>query len=165
MKIVITGDTHIPSRGSVLPSRLTKECITADLVLHTGDWQSLDVVQMLSEFAEVKGVSGNVDGEDIKEQFPLQQVVQAGHAKIGLVHGHGEKKTTEKRAIEAFEGEPLDVIIFGHSHIPLLRYMNKTLLLNPGSPTDKRKLPHYSFAILHIEEEIRAELVFFDDKT
>ena len=165
MKIIITGDTHIPGRGKGLPSRLITECKTADLILHTGDWKSVKVVQMLSKYAEVKGVSGNVDGEDIKEHFPLQQVIQIGHVKIGLVHGHGEKKTTEKRAIEAFEGVPLDVIIFGHSHIPILRYMNKTLLLNPGSPTDKRKLPYYSFAILHIEEEIRAELIFFDDKT
>ncbi|ARK21158.1 MULTISPECIES: metallophosphoesterase family protein [Sporosarcina] len=165
MKIVITGDTHIPGRGKVLPSRLLKDCATADLIVHTGDWKSIEVVQMLSEFAEVKGVSGNVDEEDITQQFPLQQVIQVGHVKIGLVHGHGDKKTTEKRAIEAFEGVPLDVIIFGHSHIPMLRYINKTLLLNPGSPTDKRKLPHYSFAILHIEEEIRAELIFFDDKT
>lgn len=165
MKIVITGDTHIPGRGKGLPSRLRKECSTADLILHTGDWKSIEVVKMLSEFAEVKGVSGNVDEEEIKKQFPLQQVIQAKHVKIGLVHGHGDKKTTEKRAMEAFEGEPLDVIVFGHSHIPMLRYMNKTLLLNPGSPTDKRKLPHYSFAILYIEEEIRAEFVFFDDKT
>ncbi|PID20868.1 YfcE family phosphodiesterase [Sporosarcina sp. P3] len=165
MKIVITGDTHIPGRGSVLPARLLNECITADLIVHTGDWKSPDVVQRLSEFAEVKGVSGNVDGEDIKGQFPLQQIIQAGDVKIGLVHGHGENKTTEKRAIEAFEGEPLDVIIFGHSHIPMLRYMDKTLLLNPGSPTDKRKMPHYSFAILHIGDEIRSELIFFNDKT
>ena len=165
MKIVVTGDTHIPGRGKTLPVRLIKECKTADLILHTGDWKSIEVVQMLSELAEVRGVSGNVDGEVIRGQFPSQQVMQVGHVKIGLVHGHGEKQTTEKRAIAAFEGVPLDIIIFGHSHIPMLRYMNKTLLLNPGSPTDKRKLPHYSFAILHIGEEIRAELVFFDDKT
>ncbi len=164
MKIIITGDTHIPGRGKNLPSRLVKECETADLILHTGDWKSIEVVEMFSDFAEVKGVSGNVDGEDIKERFPLQQVIEVGNTRIGLVHGHGEKKTTEKRAVEAFEGVPLDVIVFGHSHIPMLRYMNKTLLLNPGSPTDKRKLPHYSFAILHINEEIRAEFVFFDDK-
>ncbi|ARK24303.1 YfcE family phosphodiesterase [Sporosarcina sp. P37] len=165
MKVVITGDTHIPGRGKNLPARLLAECDTADLILHTGDWKSMEAVQMFSEFAVVKGVSGNADSEEVKKLFPLQQVIQAGDVRIGLVHGHGEKKTTEKRVIEAFEGVPADVIVFGHSHIPMLRYMNKTLLLNPGSPTDKRKLPHYSFAILHITEEIRAELVFFNDKT
>ena len=165
MKVVVTGDTHIPGRGKALPVRLINECKIADLILHTGDWKSIEVVQMLSEFAEVKGVSGNVDDKEITGQFPLQQVIQVRHVKIGLVHGHGEKQTTEKRAIAAFAGVPLDIIIFGHSHIPMLRYRNKTLLLNPGSPTDKRKLPHYSFAILHIDEEIRAELIFFDDQT
>lgn len=165
MKIIVTGDTHIPGRGKKLPTRLQKECETADLILHTGDWKSIEVVEMFSDFAEVKGVSGNVDGEDIKELFPLQQVIETKNVRIGLVHGHGEKKTTERRAIEAFEGVPLDMIVFGHSHIPMLRYMNKTLLLNPGSPTDKRKLPYYSFAIVHIDDEIRAELIFFDDKS
>lgn len=164
MKIIVTGDTHIPGRGTTLPARLINECRNADLILHTGDWKSMKVYDLLSEFAEVKGVTGNVDDEEMRERFPLQQVIEAEGFRIGLVHGHGEKKTTERRAQEAFEGVPLDLIIFGHSHIPMLRYMNKTLLLNPGSPTDKRKLPRYSFAVLHLEEELRAELIFFTDK-
>lgn len=165
MRIVVTGDTHLPGRSSSLPERLINECRTADLILHTGDWKSMEVYEMLSEFAEVKGVTGNVDGEEMRGKFPLQQVVEAAGFRIGLVHGHGEKKTTEKRAQEAFEGETLDLIIFGHSHIPMLRYANKTLLLNPGSPTYKRKLPRYSFAVLNLGEEIHAELIFFTDKS
>ncbi|WP_153731661.1 metallophosphoesterase family protein [Sporosarcina obsidiansis] len=160
MKIVITGDTH----GKTLPRRLLDECRTADLILHTGDWKSLEAFHILSQFAEVIGVSGNVDDEVMKGKFPLQQVIQVGDVQIGLVHGHGDKKTTEKRALEAFEGVPLDVLVFGHSHIPMLRYINQTLVINPGSPTDKRKLSRYSFCFLHIDEEIRAELVFFANK-
>ncbi|WP_301109548.1 metallophosphoesterase family protein [Sporosarcina sp.] len=164
MKIVITGDTHIPGRGKVLPPRLVQECETADLILHTGDWKSFEVYEMLSEFAEVRGVTGNVDDDEMKKKFPLQQVIEAEGVRIGIVHGHGEKKTTEKRAVEAFKGVPLDVLVFGHSHIPMLRYINQTLVINPGSPTDKRKLPYYSFAILHVDEEIRAEMVLYKQK-
>ncbi|MFP3472622.1 metallophosphoesterase family protein, partial [Micrococcus sp. SIMBA_144] len=71
-------------------------------------------------------------------------------------------KTTEKRALEAFEGEDVDVIIFGHSHIPFSRFMKGILLFNPGSPTDKRKLPYYSHGVLTIEETWKIEHVFYD---
>ena len=54
---------------------------------------------------------------------------------------------------EAFKDEELDIIIFGHSHMPVVRYVGRTLLINPGSPTDKRRLPRFSFAQLRIEKE------------
>ena len=141
-----------------------KACKTADLIVHAGDWKSMDVYRTLSNFAEVKGVYGNVDPGDVKENFPSQQIVEVSGHRIGIVHGHGEKKTTEKRALEAFELEEVDVVIFGHSHIPMVRYFKNILLMNPGSPTDKRKLPYYSYGILEIGEIVRAEIIFFSDK-
>ncbi|MFC2949817.1 metallophosphoesterase family protein [Virgibacillus sediminis] len=164
MKLVITGDTHMPRRGTQLPARLEQELKTANLIIHTGDWQTMDMYHMLSEFGEVRGVFGNVDGEDICRKFPEKLVLELEGYRIGVVHGHGERKTTERRAIEAFDGEDLDIIIFGHSHIPLLRYSKRRLLLNPGSPMDKRTTPYYSFAVLHLGPEIRAEHVFYDEK-
>lgn len=161
MKIVVTGDTHLKASGK-LPSRLTEACLSADLIIHTGDWKSVEVLNELSRYGEVTGVYGNIDGEIIQERLPVKQLLEIDRFKIGVVHGHGEKKTTERRAIEAFAEEQPDVIIFGHSHIPMIRYLKKQLLLNPGSPTDKRTLPYYSFAILTISDEIHAELVFFN---
>ncbi|ALX48851.1 metallophosphoesterase family protein [Lentibacillus amyloliquefaciens] len=161
MKIVVTGDTHLKASGK-LPSRLTEACLSADLIIHTGDWKSVEVLNELSRYGEVTGVCGNIDGEIIQERLPVKQLLEIDRFKIGVVHGHGEKKTTERRAIEAFSEEQPDVIIFGHSHIPMIRYLKKQLLLNPGSPTDKRTLPYYSFAILTISDEIHAELVFFN---
>lgn len=116
---------------------------------------------MLAHYAEVRGVYGNVDPDDITEKLPAQEVVHVNGYKIGIVHGHGDKKTTERRALNAFEGKELDIIIFGHSHIPLIRYVKKTLLFNPGSPTDKRRLPYYSYGILEIDEYLRTEIIFF----
>ncbi|GKV68538.1 phosphoesterase [Sporosarcina sp. NCCP-2716] len=164
MKIVITGDTHIPGRGSKLPERLTAECRDADLIIHTGDFRSPAVLDELEQFAEVCGVYGNIDGEDIQARVPRRQLFEAGGLRIGLVHGHGEKKTTEQRAVEAFAEDDVDVIVFGHSHIPVVKYFKGMMLLNPGSPTDKRKLPYYSFIVLTIGEVVKADLVLFGDK-
>lgn len=161
MKVVVTADTHLPKKGKQLPIRLVQELETTDLIIHAGDWSSMDVYHELSEYAPVKGVYGNIDNTDIKEYFPYKELLEISGYKIGITHGHGEKKTTEKRALEAFSDDEVDVIIFGHSHIPLLRYFKKTLLVNPGSPTDKRWLPNYSFAILEVDEELRTEMVFF----
>ncbi|GIN21456.1 MAG TPA: metallophosphoesterase [Bacillus bacterium] len=162
MKIVVTGDTHIRNKNKQLPECLLKECESADLIIHTGDWVSMEVHKILSEYAKVVGVHGNVDGDGVREHFNAKELFEVNGFKIGVVHGDGEKRTTEKRVLEAFEEEGTDIIIFGHSHIPMLRYVKKVMLMNPGSPTDKRKLPYYSYGILHIDEHFRAEIVMFD---
>lgn len=165
MKIIITGDTHIPGRESKLPKRLLEACSDADFIIHTGDWCSPEVFEKLSTLSKVKGVYGNVDGEDMRALVPARQLIDIGGLQIGLVHGHGDKKTTEQRAVEAFAKEQVDAIVFGHSHIPVIKYFKGVLLMNPGSPTDKRKLPFYSFITLEIGNEIRPELVLFQDKS
>lgn len=164
MKVVVTADTHLTKKRKPLPDRLVQELHKADLIIHAGDWMSIEVYHELEQFAPVKGVYGNADETDITEKVPWKDIIEVGGYTIGLTHGHGEKKTTETRVRDAFAGDEVDIIIFGHSHIPMLRYINKTLLLNPGSPTYKRKLPYYSFAILEIEEELHAEMVFFDEQ-
>lgn len=161
MNIVVTSDTHLPKGARTLPEQLLNACKTADLIIHAGDWSTLDVYRELSQYAETVGVHGNMDGEEIRGRFPDRQVMEAKGFRIGIVHGHGEKKTTERWALETFADEALDVVIFGHSHIPYLRYHGKTLLLNPGSPTDKRKLPHHSYATLQIEDDLHAAFSFF----
>lgn len=163
MNIIITSDTHLSSGKKQLPNRLLQACEKADLIIHAGDWKSIGVYEKLSRFAEVKGVIGNVDDEDIKAIFSEQERLEIAGFNIGIVHGHGEKQTTEKRALTAFAGEEMDVIIYGHSHIPHIRYCGKTLLLNPGSPTDKRRLPYYSFAVLKVIDTLQAELMFFTE--
>lgn len=166
MKVIITGDTHLPGRGSNLPKYLLDACAGADLIIHTGDWRTPEALETLLNYAEVRGVYGNIDGEDIIEIMPDRQLIEFGGLRIGVVHGHGEKKTTEQRAVDAFSEERVDVIVFGHSHIPVIKYSKEILLMNPGSPTDKRKLPFYSFIELKItDDEVRPELILYRDKT
>src|SRR5699024_3515169 len=161
MKVVILSDTHMPKREKKLPPRLIQELKTANLIIHAGDWNSMEVYNMLRKYGPVKGVYGNADNEEMTTNFPAKELLTINGFQIGIVHGHGEKKTTERRAFDAFVEEKVDAIIFGHSHIPFLRYFKKVLLLNPGSRTDKRTQPYYSFAMMEIDEEIRVEFVFF----
>lgn len=161
MKIVVLSDTHIPKKAKGLPEALTPDLESADLILHAGDWQDLEVFSMLAAFSKVEGVHGNVDGPEVKNLFPEKKIIQAGKFRIGLVHGHGKGKTTERRAIEAFKGEEVDCIIFGHSHIPMQKYMDGILLLNPGSPTDKRRQKQFSYAVLEVGAELAARIVYF----
>ncbi|WP_160718900.1 metallophosphoesterase family protein [Bacillus sp. USDA818B3_A] len=164
MKIVIISDTHLPKRAKGLPARLTAELKDADLIIHAGDWQTIDVFHELHTYGKVEGVFGNVDDEEIKKHFPEKRIIELNGFKIGVTHGHGKGKTTEKRAILAFTEDEVDCIIFGHSHIPLKKYQNGLLLFNPGSPTDKRRQKMYSFGILQIGDTIEADHIFFSNK-
>lgn len=164
MKVIVISDTHMPRMAKGLPPRLKEELKTAELILHAGDWQTREVYEELKAYAPVEGICGNVDGQDLIDQFGFQKVLTLKGYRIGMVHGHGNKGTTEQRAIEAFSKMELDMIIFGHSHIPVNKTIGGTILFNPGSPTDKRRQPEYSFGILRIGDLLTVEHVFYSDK-
>ncbi|MBE4908435.1 metallophosphoesterase family protein [Bacillus luteolus] len=166
MKIIVLSDTHMPKRGKKLPDLLVKQLANADLIIHAGDWTDLEVLTQLEKYGTVVGVSGNVDTPEVSQLFGDKKVLQLNGFKIGIVHGHiGKKKTTQERALEAFNDPSLDVIIFGHSHIPYQEYHEGTLLFNPGSPTDKRFQKEYSFGILELNDKIHADICYYHDKT
>lgn len=164
MKIIVVSDTHMPKKAKKLPKKLIEALEYADLIIHAGDWQTIEVYEELSNYARVEGVAGNVDGPDIEQHFQDKLILSLAGFNIGIVHGHGQKGTTEKRALSAFDGEELDCLIYGHSHIPVLKKQDGMLIFNPGSPTDKRRQPYFSYGILVLEETIHAEHIFFEDK-
>jgi len=161
-KVLILSDTHIPARAKQLPKILLDACEEADLILHAGDWQNLDVFFELSAYTETIGVAGNVDPWEIVDRFGKKKIVTVENLKIGIVHGDGTGKTTEQRAVEAFAEDKVDLIVFGHSHIPLMKEINGVTLFNPGSPTDKRRQPQYSFGLLEVGEKWTVQHIFFD---
>lgn len=164
MKIIVLSDTHLPKRNKGLPARLVDALKDVELIIHAGDWQTMDVYHELQSYARVEGVYGNVDDEGIMQLLPSKKIVEAGGFRFGITHGHGKGKTTEKRAIAAFEGEKVDCIIFGHSHIPVKRYEGEILIFNPGSPTDKRRQKQYTFGVLSINDKIEANHIYFDEE-
>lgn len=161
MKIVIVSDTHMPRKGRGLPEPLRNDLMDSDLIIHVGDFQTFDVYEEFKKYGELIAVVGNVDRVELQSMLPKRRIIEKKGLKIGIVHGDGKGKTTEKRALEAFEDEDVDIIIFGHSHIPFSRFMKGILLFNPGSPTDKRKLPYYSHGILTIEKTWKIEHIFY----
>lgn len=161
-KIVIVSDTHIPIRAKKLPQALIAECQEADFIIHAGDWQTMDVFYELSAYAETDGVTGNVDPWDILDRFGKKKIFTIDGLKIGVIHGDGIRNTTEQRALDAFADDHVDIIVFGHSHIPVMRDEDGITLFNPGSPTDKRRQRQYSFGLLEISDSWQLRHVFFD---
>jgi hypothetical protein len=150
-----------------LPSGLVRELESADLILHAGDWTSEEVYESLSRYAPTEGVAGNNDGEAIIRKFGYRKKLQCENVTIGIVHGHSfiAGRTALQEALSAFAPDEVDVIVFGHSHIPYNEKHGNILLFNPGSPTDKRRQPRYSFGIMEISgSRIKAWHVYDDKK-
>lgn len=164
LKIVVISDTHMPRMAKKIPSVLEKDLRTSDMIIHAGDWQTLDVYDMFSQYAPVVGVYGNVDQEKVRRKLKEKEIVQFHHVTIGITHGHGKGKSTEERVFQTFADDQVDCIIFGHSHNPVMKTVNGILLFNPGSPTDKRRQKQYSYGVITIEKEWSIKHVYFDSK-
>ena len=154
--ILIISDTHITRRAKRLPDALTPYLESADLILHAGDLMVPTVFDDLEQYAPTHAVRGNMDGPELS--LPETSEFEFGGVPIAMIHDSGPKKGRRPRMKRRFPDAR--VVVFGHSHIPLLEDENGLLLLNPGSPTDRRAQPNHTFALLHIEDgEIKAEIV------
>ncbi len=153
---MVLADTHIPRRARVLPEELIRHLRKADLVLHAGDLIEASLLDELALYAPVRAVRGNVDPPEVR--LPETLEFDFGGARIAMIHDSGRKKGRRKRLARRFPDAR--VIVFGHSHIPFLEDEDDLLLLNPGSPTDKRRQPRHTFALLHAQGgDVWAEIV------
>lgn len=137
-------------------------------ILHAGDLVTPLAVDLLSSIAPVIAVRGNNDkASSYKTLLPERAIVEFEEVRIGLVHGHdGNGRTTQDRAFNAFAGEALAAIVFGHSHVPTITKRHGILMVNPGSPTDKRINPRYSFATLEIQgRRVTATMHYYSDRS
>lgn len=163
IKIGIISDTHISKDLYKIDELLNKHLKNSDLIIHAGDFKNSKVIDIIEKQKKFIGVFGNNDGDQIKERVKEKEIITIMGYKIGIYHGHGNAKTTIDRAYEMFIDNKVDIIIFGHSHQPVIRTMNKILMLNPGSPTSKRKDRWYSYIILDLDKgHISAQIHFFD---
>lgn len=164
-KILVLSDTHIPGRARSLPPQVLEAAARADAIIHAGDLVSVDVLDELALFAPVTAVRGNVDDDEVYRRLPDRALLERGGVRIGVTHGHlGRAATTAGRALEQFAGVVVDVVVFGHSHQPLIERRQGVLLVNPGSPTDRRRAPRPTFAWLQCGGgRVEAELVAIDE--
>jgi putative phosphoesterase len=164
VNVVVLSDTHMPGRARRLPDPLVADLERADLIVHAGDFATVEVLAMLRGFAPVQAVHGNVDEPDLRRMLPRRLRVQVEGRWLGVVHGDSPRLPTVQRAAAEFVDEGVDVIVFGHSHKPLLRREGDVLLFNPGSPTDRRAEPRFSYGRLTIgpDGRLAAEHVWLD---
>ncbi|KIL49109.1 metallophosphoesterase family protein [Jeotgalibacillus campisalis] len=166
MNIIVLSDTHMPRMAKKFPPALLTYLHEADAIIHVGDWQTEAIADDLTKFAPLYGVTGNVDEPALHQRFQKSLLLSFGSLTVGVTHGDGKGKTTEQRAMDQFKNIQPDLLLFGHSHIPVYKKINGTILFNPGSPTDKRKQKQFSFGHLQInEDEWSIKHVFFDSKT
>jgi putative phosphoesterase len=145
-----------------LPAPVLQALPRADLILHAGDITTAAVLRELERHAPVHAVAGNNDDPALCRTLPERAVVTAGGFRIGVVHGHGARGSTFERAQAAFPDATVDCVVFGHSHQPLIETMAGRLYLNPGSPTQRRRQPRWSYAWVHCGDRLSAEVVFID---
>lgn len=163
IKIGIMSDTHISKDTFKIEQLLNKYFKDVDLIIHAGDYKSIKVIELIKNQKKFVGVWGNNDGNNIRQELKEKEILNLNGYKIGIYHGHGAGKTTMDKAYEMFIEDKVDIIIFGHSHMPIIKTINKTLMLNPGTPTSKKKERWYSIIILQLEKGfINAEIKFFN---
>ncbi len=152
MRLLIISDTHIPARARDLPAQIWDEVEFADVVVHAGDWVAPSLLDRLEErAARLIGVFGNNDGAEMRDRLPEVARVTLEGVRLAVVHETGGKAGREVRADR--DHPDTDVLIFGHSHIPWdTRTPAGMRLLNPGSPTDRRRQP----ACTYITAEVTA---------
>lgn len=146
MKLLLISDTHLPVRAKDLQPEVWRLVDEADLVIHAGDWVDEATVDALAGRASrLVGVAGNNDGPAIWRRLGEVARVEVEGVRIAVIHETGAAAGRERRCDERFgpdSSDPADLLVFGHSHIPWDSTTPRGLrLLNPGSPTDRRRQP------------------------
>ena len=145
LNLVLVADTHVPKRARNLPAQVWSAVESADVVFHAGDWVSASLLEEFQRRSRsLVGVYGNNDGPELRGRLPESAAVTLAGVRFAMVHETGQAKGREARC-EARYPEA-DVLVFGHSHIPWDTTSPRGLrLLNPGSPTDRRRQPACTF--------------------
>jgi uncharacterized protein len=152
MLISVIADTHLPRGARRLPDACRERIAAADLLLHAGDFVTVEVLRELEAIGPpVVGVHGNVDSAELRRLLPAERVVDVGGARIALVHDAGPRRGRLDRLRRRF-GERADAVVFGHSHLPLHEVAEDGFqIFNPGSPTERRRAPVHTMGLARIE--------------
>ena len=162
MHVLLLSDTHVPKRARDLPAGLWADIEAADVVVHAGDWVEPALLDSLEQRARrVIGVAGNNDGAELHERLGEVATATLGGLRFAVVHETGGKQGREARMDRTYPDA--DVVVFGHSHIPwdTVTPLGKRLL-NPGSPTDRRRQPVGTYLTLTVADGRIHDLVWHE---
>ena len=151
-RLLLLADTHVPKRARRLPEEVWRAVDAADLVVHAGDWVEPSLLDELEARASaLVAVHGNNDGPELRSRLPEVARATVAGLRLAVVHETGPARGREERCAAAFPD--VDVLVFGHSHIPWDTTTASGLrLLNPGSPTDRRRQPHCTYLTLAVHD-------------
>lgn len=159
MRLLLIADTHVPRRARDLPARVWEEVAAADVVLHAGDWVAAELLDELeSRAARLVACWGNNDGPELRARLPERADVTLAGLRFTVVHETGAATGREARMSRLYPDS--DVLVFGHSHISWDTTTKTGLrLLNPGSPTDRRRQPFCSYMTAGIDNGALTDVV------
>ena len=158
MRLLLVADTHVPKRARDMPAVVWDEVARADVVLHAGDWVEPSLLDVLEERAErLVACWGNNDGDELRRRLPERADVTLGGLRFTVVHETGASGGRDARMAMLYPDT--DVLVFGHSHIPWNTTAKTGLrLLNPGSPTDRRRQPFCTYMTATVSEGALSEV-------
>jgi uncharacterized protein len=144
--VAVISDTHLPRGARRIPEACIEAMRAADLIVHAGDFTEPQVLQELEALGPpVAAVHGNVDAEELRRRLPEARLVDAGGARLAILHDAGPASGRLERMRARFP--EADAVVFGHSHIPLHQERGGFQIFNPGSPTDKRRQPRFTMGL------------------
>ncbi|PLY04933.1 MAG: hypothetical protein C0624_05060 [Desulfuromonas sp.] len=161
MKIGVISDTHFNDIGqgmAFMHDLMSGPLSGVDMLLHAGDLVRDEILAAVTT-CPVYAVRGNMDASS---GLPARRVVAAGGKRIGLIHGWGPPGGLEMRLLKEFGDEPLDALVFGHSHRPLCLHHAGMLLFNPGSAADRRDERHHTVGLLDVGEHVSGRIINLD---
>jgi putative phosphoesterase len=152
MLVAVISDTHMPRGARRLPDAFVEHIKAADLLLHAGDFSTVEVLRELEAIGPpLVGVHGNVDTAELRRLLPAERVVRVEDARIAMVHDAGPRAGRLERMRARFGGVA-DAVVFGHSHLPLHeRAEDGFQLFNPGSPTERRRAPAHTMGVARVD--------------
>lgn len=152
VRLLLMADTHVPHRARDLPEQLWLAVAEADVVVHAGDWVCVELLEaLLARARRLIGVAGNNDGPELSARLPEVATAELEGVRLAVVHETGSARGREQRCAARFPDT--DALVFGHSHIPWdTEAPNGLRLLNPGSPTDRRRQPTCSWMTAEIKD-------------
>ena len=163
--IGVLSDTHIYPHGRRrLPPQVTAlfARFGCGLILHAGDVNTAETVHELASIAPVIAVTGNNDVGKLQEVAPDRIEFLVGRFRVAMVHGHGGA-SARSEARRLYAGK-VDLVVYGHSHIPMIEVEDGTTLFNPGSPTDRRWQEHFGIGLISfVDDRCKPELILFSD--
>lgn len=159
MRVAVIADTHMPRGGRRLPGSCVELLRAVDLILHAGDVVAADVLEELEAFGPpVRAVHGNMDEAALHERLPGTLVTEVGGIRIGMTHDAGPRIGREERLVGRFPG--CAAVVYGHTHQPQLERVGEVWILNPGSPTERRRAPTHTMLVLDVSAgRLEPELV------